>query len=173
MKNYVKTLIFGLLGMFFALSITSCGNESEDPQPSKNETKKTNLEIVKEDIIGTWEFVSAEVSLDEDTRTHTGGGCGVADDRPDWFVANIISTDYTFLAGDKLEIFRHCHGILYTDNLTYSVSEVDKKIVIEMSTGMKFELITSPEKIKEKTLKVKSLYLMKGATNAIFEFKKK
>ncbi|NJO63401.1 MAG: hypothetical protein HC836_35870 [Richelia sp. RM2_1_2] len=48
----MKTLIFGLVAMLFAVTITSCGDESEDPTP---------VTPTKKEYEGTWKFVQAVV----------------------------------------------------------------------------------------------------------------
>lgn len=151
-----------------ALSFTSCGDESEDPQPVKPE--KTNMELVKEGVVGSWTFVSAEITKDGTTLTYTAGSCNYSG-QPSWFQANARDVNYSFITDKKASKHRNCSNETFND-LSYTIKEVSGKFTLEVSDGSVFELVTAADDLKTSTtVKVKGTALQ-DATSVVFTFKK-
>jgi hypothetical protein len=147
-----------------SVALVGCGgDENDDPKP-----QKTNLELVKEGIVGEWQFVSAEITKDGTTMTYTGG-CNFTG-KPTWYQANAIDSDYIFrenLTGDGI---RNCSSQEF--DMTYNVIEQGGKFIVEISDGGKFEVITAPEDISGNTVKVKVAPLLQGVSSNILTFTK-
>jgi hypothetical protein len=161
----LKSILFLSLLTLFSVTFTSCGGDEEDePKPTKS-----NLELVKEGIVGNWEFVSSEITKDGQTLTYNGG-CEFTG-KPTWYQANAQDVNYLF-TGVGASKHRNCTGESF-DNFTYTITEQNGKFIVTVSDGAIFELITPPGDIKTATtVKAKFSPMTQGVTNLILTFTK-
>lgn len=123
---------------FVLVGLLSCGGENEDPQPTK-----TNLELVKEGIVGaTWTVTS--VTLSDGTTT---------------FTSNFCSTGYNYIGDLILEFttetkLNQSSCGAYYDNVNYTLSESNGVFKIKKGTN-EFELLTLPENMHKSSVQVK------------------
>lgn len=182
MKKSMKTLIFGFLAMFFVLTLTSCGDESEDPQPQKQVTEdpktedpkneepvKTNLELVKTGIVGTWELQSIVVTHGDLTQTFNGG-CDESG-YTQAIKANLEDIDFKFAENGKVSLILNCQG--KTIDETYTVTETNSKFLVETSNGWKFELMTPASDLEKNTIQVNCLSILQNVDKIVWTFKLK
>lgn len=166
MKNALKTLIFGLLAVVFAGTFVSCSEES-DPEPKKVLTEKTDLELVKEAIIGTWELQSIVVTHGDVTQTFNGG-CDESG-YTQAIKANLEDIDFKFRKDMKVEAILNCQDKI--DIHTYEVSESNKKFLITTDNGWKFELMTPVKDLSKKTIQVNVLNKVQNVDKIVTTFK--
>lgn len=147
-----------------ALSFTSCGDESEDPQPK--EPTKTNLELVKEGIIGTWELQSIVVT-DNSVDYTFNGGCDETG-FPQAVKANLEDIDFKFAAGAKASQILNCQS--KTVESTYEVKETNGKLLVTTSNGWEFEIITPAKDLSKKTVQVNSGMRLQDVEKVVMTF---
>lgn len=170
MKNALKTLIFGLLAVVFAGIFVSCSEES-DPEPQKVLTEKTDLELVKEAIIGTWELQSIVVTHGDVTQTFNGG-CDESG-YTQAIKANLEDKDFKFTSEKDVEIILVCQD--RTIKTTYTVKEVNGKIQIETfngNNGFLFEVVTPSKDLNKKVITLNHLKVVQNVDKVISTFKK-
>lgn len=163
MKNALKTLIFGLLAVVFAGTFVSCSEDS-DPEPKKIE--KTDLELVKDGIIGTWELQSIVVTHGDVTQTFNGG-CDESG-YTQAIKANLEDIDFRFKTDGTVDQILICQDKIYTEK--YNVVEKNKKIIITTDNGWEFELMTPVKDLNKKSIQVNSLYRMQNVDKVVYTF---
>jgi hypothetical protein len=163
-KNLVSLLAIAMIALF-SVTLTSCGDESEDPKPAT----KTDLQKVQEAIAGsTWTLETATVETGSQSY-HYNGDCDFT-----VFAGNTAlatnSTDfaYTFSAdGTKVSYVEQC-GSQTGTNIPYTVTQSGNVYTVTYKHGssdVKFELLTQLEDINDTEINVKRVSpLYGGAT---------
>jgi hypothetical protein len=158
MKKLIKYIL-----IITMVCLTACSDKKNDPTPSK----QADIELIKKGVLGTWKFVSAQITKDGITMTYSGG-CDFAG-KPLWYKVNAIDTDYSFVTATSATTHRNCSNETFTD-WNYVIKEVNGKFTIEVSDDARFEIITPANEISGKTLRVNLTTLIQGATNNILTF---
>lgn len=153
-KNSIINIV--IIAMF-SVAFISCGDEGDDPK-----SKKTNLELVKEGILGQWTYVSAEITINGVTKHYSSGECKNSS------VGNVaVDVDYIFKDTPQVNVSQNsalvesqnCTFNVYPDK-GYFVTESGDIIMITIYGGANVDLIytllTKPEDISGNTVKVKS-----------------
>ncbi len=161
----VKNL-FSILMIAFSLVLVSCGDESEDPKP-----QKTDLEVVKEGIVGYWSLQSIVMTKGAEVVTYNGE-CNESS-YPAWVQANVANVDFEFIDATNVKVHVQCPTVS-TLSKTYTVTQAGDKFTVTTSNGYVFELImSSPDEIENSTVNASRLDgLVSGATKAVWKFTK-
>lgn len=145
--------------LVITVTLSGCGDE-DDPQPTK---QKTNLEKVQDGVIGTWTYVSAQITKDGVTTNYTSGECG-----NNTVVGNVaVDVDYVFGTTPQVNVpsnlalteNQNCTGNSFNDK-GYRISQSNGTFIVTIYSGANptatYTIITPPDDIDGNTVKVKS-----------------
>ena len=156
--------LFSILVLAGLTSLMACGDEESDPQPVK--TEKTDLELVKEGIVGTWELNSITVTNDSKDYVFNGG-CEESS-YPQEVRANLEDIDFKFEAGTKSIQILNCQDKSVED--TYSIKTLNGKFIVTTGNGWEFEIITPIKDLTKKTIQVNSGMRLQGVEKVVMSF---
>lgn len=164
MKNTIKSMIFSLFVLMLTVTFTSCGDKSEDPTPV---TPKTDLELVKAELKGTFTFKSVTVS--KNNKTATTSVC----QKTELNVAGFPDENWKNITPLPNLIFNTDNNIGYnlpclngspTDNLTWTLLNNNGVIEFSLSNGRVFTI--NPDDITTNEVKAN----LKNTDNYIVKY---
>ena len=166
-KNLTSCVAIAMIAMF-SLTLVSCGgDDNEDPKPSN---EKTDLEKVKEGIIGNWQLVSIDITKDGITEVFNGG-CDESN-LSAWAQANANDIDFNFTSTTSVSETVHCPSVSVVVS-TYTVTEVSGKFYVTTDNGFKFEILTNPDNVDGSTVQAAIVTPKNsGITSAVWTFSK-
>lgn len=160
----LKSLLAIAMIALFSVTLTSCGDESEDPTPTK-----TDLQKVQEAVAGsTWTLTYAEVNDGSYTYNADCNFTGI----PAAIQQNL--TDYTFnfaTSGNGVSWSNNCFS--QSETTTYSISQSGSvfTMLISGSLNLKLEFVNDVEDIEDTEITVKRLSpLAAGVTEVKLTF---
>lgn len=125
MKNFKLSLLAIALFMFASVCLTSCGgDESEDPKPVVPPTK-TDLELVKENIVGVEILTLSAVVNGVELLDLCNPGAD--------YVNSVENMLFTFTTATTVHINNECVG--GETDLTYTITQTDNIFTVQMKNS--------------------------------------